>query len=424
MKHGAGKAARMPMVAETRGGDARSDAFIRYHRGDPDAAERVAAALAMLPEDGGLLIADATLALEARLPDALAGLEAMLVRAPDWRAGHVALAGLRWGAGEVDRFACSVEAALRVLPRHAGLWITYMDLIAEAGLNERAAETAAQLRGSGDNAALRLIEARYRGAAGDVAAASALLRDVAHDTPGVGIERARHALRLGDPEAAEAHLATLRAEAPGDRTIWALTELVWRAANDRRHAWLMPPALLSEGLDLALAAELASTLRGIHARRWPALGQSLRSGTQTRGHLADRGEVAIRAAVSDLSDAISQWRAALELPEGHPLASLSIRPTMVAAWSVRLARGGHHVPHIHPGGFVSGVLHVAADPSAAEEGALELGRPPVDYTRIPRSPIAVRPARPGRLHLFPSFLYHGTTPAAGGERLTIAFDVI
>ena len=42
--------------------------------------------------------------------------------------------------------------------------------------------------------------------------------------------------------------------------------------------------------------------------------------------------------------------------------------------------------------------------------------------------LAIAPSRmvqplPGRLVLFPSYLWHGTVPFEGGERLTIAFDV-
>jgi hypothetical protein len=31
--------------------------------------------------------------------------------------------------------------------------------------------------------------------------------------------------------------------------------------------------------------------------------------------------------------------------------------------------------------------------------------------------------KPGRLALFPSYMWHGTRPFAEGERMTVAFDV-
>jgi hypothetical protein len=39
-------------------------------------------------------------------------------------------------------------------------------------------------------------------------------------------------------------------------------------------------------------------------------------------------------------------------------------------------------------------------------------------------PLATVEPKPGRLVLFPSFLFHGTRPFASGERLTIAFDLV
>jgi predicted 2-oxoglutarate/Fe(II)-dependent dioxygenase YbiX len=38
-------------------------------------------------------------------------------------------------------------------------------------------------------------------------------------------------------------------------------------------------------------------------------------------------------------------------------------------------------------------------------------------------PLATFEPKPGRLVLFPSFLFHGTRPFTGGERLTVAFDL-
>ena len=59
---------------------------------------------------------------------------------------------------------------------------------------------------------------------------------------------------------------------------------------------------------------------------------------------------------------------------------------------------------------------------AKGEGQLELGRPPKDID-LGTEPLATYKPEPGHLVLFPSFLYHGTTPLQSGERLTVAFDV-
>ena len=48
--------------------------------------------------------------------------------------------------------------------------------------------------------------------------------------------------------------------------------------------------------------------------------------------------------------------------------------------------------------------------------------------KAPNFPVDLPPFRtvepkPGRLALFPSYMWHGTRPFGEGERLTVAFDV-
>ena len=56
-------------------------------------------------------------------------------------------------------------------------------------------------------------------------------------------------------------------------------------------------------------------------------------------------------------------------------------------------------------------------------GWLEIGRPPPELG-LDLPPLATFEPKPGRLVLFPSFLFHGTRPFTGGERMTVAFDLV
>ena len=56
-------------------------------------------------------------------------------------------------------------------------------------------------------------------------------------------------------------------------------------------------------------------------------------------------------------------------------------------------------------------------------GWLEIGRPPPQFG-LDLAPLATIEPKPGRLFLFPSYIFHGTRPFAGGERLTVAFDLV
>lgn len=410
----------------------RTAALDAYHRGDANAGDMLRAALAEQPLDGGLLIADATLSQEAGAPGALDRLERMLMQAPDWLDGHVALAHLRWGAGRRDDFLAVVEAALCTLPRHAGLWMRYMSLLADSGQAIRAADVAEKLRRSdGDVAALRLIEAQYAGAGGAQDRAGKLLATVPDEFQGRALAEARHRLRIGDALGAVPLLDRARAEAGDGCAAWALSEIAWRAIGDPRHHWLIDATSMVRAVQLVISAaelaQLAADLRGLHARRWPALGQSGRGATQTRGNLRHRRMPSVAHLFEQCDAEVAAYMAMLPAADpGHPLLRHRDTPVAIdAAWSIRMPAGGHHVGHIHPGGAVSSACHViGAEPSAATDrhGWLELGRPPADIA-IALEPLAAFAPAPGQIVLFPSYIYHNTVAYAAGERLSVAFDV-
>lgn len=99
---------------------------------------------------------------------------------------------------------------------------------------------------------------------------------------------------------------------------------------------------------------------------------------------------------------------------------------MAGSWSVRLTGGADfHASHIHPQGILSSALYLLLPDRAGlarGEGWLELGRPPADL-RLDLGPVTSLHPREGYLALFPSTLYHGTTPFAQGRRMTVAFDI-
>jgi hypothetical protein len=89
--------------------------------------------------------------------------------------------------------------------------------------------------------------------------------------------------------------------------------------------------------------------------------------------------------------------------------------------------GGFHVNHIH-NGWISSVYYVdvpeiAAD-AQAHQGWLKFGEPSADLGFGNAVRRLVQP-KPGRLVLFPSYLWHGTVPFNSDEtRMTIAFDAM
>jgi hypothetical protein len=85
------------------------------------------------------------------------------------------------------------------------------------------------------------------------------------------------------------------------------------------------------------------------------------------------------------------------------------------------------VNHIHPEGWISSAYYVSVPAEVADEntkdGWLKFGEP--RYPTPGAGPRRFVQPRPGRLVLFPSYLWHGTNPIHGDEpRLTIAFDCV
>jgi tetratricopeptide (TPR) repeat protein len=405
-------------------------ARVAMERGEETAAAHYRRALALRPGDLDLTLGLAE-ALEIEGDEqAVPTLAAAVAASPRWAKGHEALARMRWEAGEGRAFTRELEQAIGAAPDDRQLWLAYASALAEADLSAEAADAAARGRAAiGDDPALLLLEALRASEAGQIDRADRLF---ALAPPGIGgrsLLEARHRIRCGDHARALLLLEQARAEMPWDIGTWALTGVLWRLTGDPRAAWLLEqPGLVHAGRLPFEADELdpiAASLRSLHRTRAHPIGQSLRGGTQTRGSLFERGEPeilrlrgAIEAAVGDY------WDRLPPADPAHPLLRhRAARPFITGSWSVRLTGGGFHISHFHPAGALSSACYFVV-PAAERpmEGWLELGGPPWGLD-VPLEPLVRIEPAPGRMALFPSYLFHGTRPFAAGERLTVAFDV-
>jgi Flp pilus assembly protein TadD len=102
------------------------------------------------------------------------------------------------------------------------------------------------------------------------------------------------------------------------------------------------------------------------------------------------------------------------------------RKHKLMGWYNRLLKNGYHTAHIHPGGWLSGVIYLKTIAlSNNDEGAIEFGLHgydlPITDEDYPRE--LHRPKR-GDIILFPSSLFHRTIPfTTDSERCAIAFDL-
>lgn len=174
--------------------------------------------------------------------------------------------------------------------------------------------------------------------------------------------------------------------------------------------------------DLALALD-----RSIRTIRHPS-DQSLQGGGQTSFRLSGSPEPAIQAFFHAADAPIRTHMAALGAGSDPLRRRNADDYRLSGAWSVRLARGDYHRDHIHSEGWLSSAFYVETPDAALagprREGWLRFGQPAFQTDPELKADHHVRP-QPGRLVLFPSYMWHGTEPFHTDERrLTIAFDLV
>lgn len=406
-------------------------ARVAMERGEENASAHYRRALTVRPDDLELRLGFAE-ALEAEgAPGAAEALATVVAARPGWAEGQTALARIRWEAGEGRAFTRDLEAALAASPSDRALWHAYASALAAADLSAEAADAAARARATaGDDPALTMLEAVHASEAGQIERADRLFAEAPAGFPGRAILEARHRIRCADYGAAAALTDGARAEAPWDVGVWAMTALLWRLTGDARSDWLVGQdglhGAVTVGLGPSDLERIGERLRSLHRTRAHPIGQSLRGGTQTRGRLFERKEPEIGTLREAIRSAVEQfWQRLPPHDPAHPLLRHRERsPRFDGSWSVRLTGGGFHVSHFHPNGILSSACYfVVPEARTPMEGWLEIGGAPGGLD-VPIEPLARIEPTPGRLALFPSFLFHGTRPFAQGERLTVAFDVV
>lgn len=162
--------------------------------------------------------------------------------------------------------------------------------------------------------------------------------------------------------------------------------------------------------------DLIPALNARHQLSAEPLDQSLRKGTQTpRGLLGDPDPV-IQAFLGAIREPLDDYQKALGFDPGHPLLSRNKGECdLIGCWSVRLKRGGFHVNHVHSEGWISSAYYVDVPAEVADESAksgwIKFGEPRFPVPGAPAEKF-VQP-RAGHLILFPSYMWHGTTPVSG-----------
>lgn len=247
------------------------------------------------------------------------------------------------------------------------------------------------------------------------------------------------ALMAGDPQKAEHFCHVQLRDKPHDQTCLALLGTAWRLQDNEQDETLNGYDNLIRVIDLdppdgfssmeSFNAELGTYLERLHPKTDAYLEQSLRGGTQTEGSLFGAGHALVEKLRARIEEALTSYVADLPADDSHPfLARRAKNFRYAGAWSSLLRDQGFHVNHLHPVGWISSCYYVTV-PEATKDpetrnGWIKFGEPSLEVPLKNAIRRAVQPV-PGRLVLFPSYMWHGTVPLrAPSPRTTIAFDAV
>ncbi|HEV2078965.1 MAG TPA: putative 2OG-Fe(II) oxygenase [Allosphingosinicella sp.] len=357
-------------------------------------------------------------------------------------AAHRELAQLVWmRTGDCARARQALDAAIAAHPTEVPLWTERARLLNAAGDEAGGKATTAQLlERVPPGPQRRLLEAHEANLRGDFEAAAKVARDAVR----LGAEQGQVLEALATAQLGQGDGSGLLATAEDWLRLDALNQLALayrgtalRMLDDPRGEPFRDYEKLVRVFDIdlpdgcvsldAYLTDLAAALAPMHPFEAHPVGQSVRSGSQTMQSLAQVPNPAVRAFFQAIDGPIRRYMAHLGSGNDPLRARNSGAYEVQGCWSVWLKPGGFHIDHVHPRGWISSACYIAT-PKAAEdgerkEGWIRFGQPRVQPPGGLPAEHFVQPL-PGRLVLFPAWMWHGTVPFSSEERrLTVAFDV-
>jgi tetratricopeptide (TPR) repeat protein len=400
---------------------------------EAEAAARRAIALGIPAPETRLVLARALQDLNC-LDEAERLFEEAIARRPNYSEAHRDLAQLRWmRTGAADAALRALDDALRGEPREVPLHFVRSVALEFIGDKRGALASAeAGLAFAPNDVQLLRTASHLCAELGQGGRAVAFAGRAAAAAPGVAavqITLCEALFASGDIGQAEAVAARLCAGDPLDQHALAFRATAWRLLGDRRYEALYDYEGLThaEVIDASLE-ELAADLNGLHRYRTHPFQQSVRGGGQLPLNARETQRPSLRTLFERFGEVVERHLARVGTGEDAFRARNTGRFRQAGAWSVRLASGGYHTDHVHQRGWISSAFYVSLPPvmkpEAAHAGWLRLGRPGITTHPALAADHHVRP-EPGKLVLFPSYMWHGVEPfESDAARLTVAFDAL
>ena len=368
----------------------------------------------------------------------------VLGRRPEYVDAATEFSRLLWmRSGDARAAVGPLDAALRAGAPETPLILARAQILKASGAEgDLHTMLAAALQRNPDDVMLLLTSAQAALEGDDEdygAQLAARAEALAPDNVGVKIQQV--ALLLAQGRVDEALRRARRATEldPDNQATWGWLATAARAAGDPVHRWLYDYDAFVHVYDVAAPAgwssvdtwlaDLAAALRRLHRLSFHPPEQTVRGGVQTTTELTQLDDPAVKGFFAAIEAPIREYMSAVGRGPAHPLTRRNTeRHKLSGSWSVLLKPNGFHVDHFHPMGWLSSAFYVEVPRSALDaenrEGWLRFGQPP-SKTKPTMGPEHYTRPKPGRLVLFPSYMWHGTVPFTTPEsRLTIAFDVV
>ncbi len=177
-----------------------------------------------------------------------------------------------------------------------------------------------------------------------------------------------------------------------------------------------------------LNAAVLEALKTRHRFAAHPFDQSLRNGSQTTRNLVADADPAIQALLRSFLEPVQMYLREMGSESAHPFTARNRGAAHIGeSWSVQLRRGGYHVNHLHPKGWISSAYYVSVPEEVSDatlkSGWLKFGEP--RYAVPGAGADCLVQPESGLLVLFPSYMWHGTNAIHGSEtRTSVAFDAL
>jgi thioredoxin-like negative regulator of GroEL len=403
------------------------------HAAEAEHAARRALELGIPAPETRLVLARALQDLN-RLDEAERMFEQAIALRPSYPEAHRDLAQLRWMRTASSETALrALDHALRGSPRDVALH--HVRSVALEFIGDKLGALASAKAGLtfAPDALPLLRQASHLCAdLGEGSRAVTFARRAAAAAPdlvAVQITLCEALLAAGDVAQAEIIAARVSAGDPLDQHALAFRATAWRLRGDPRYEVLYDYERLThaEIIDAPLE-ELAVDLNALHRYRTHPFQQSVRGGGQLPLNAAELQRPSLRILFEQFRGVVERHLARVGTGEDPFRARNTGRFRPAGAWSVRLSSGGYHTDHVHQRGWISSAFYVSLppvmEPQAAHAGWLRLGRPGITTKPALDPDFRVKP-EPGKLVLFPSYMWHGVEPfESDAPRLTVAFDAL